>query len=105
VFHYIGQQFELPRNLELMLYRVSQELLANILKHAKASQTTIQINQSNSKIMLMVEDDGRGFDNNTIQQGIGLRGIRERVKLFAGTIQIDSHPKKGTTTVIIIPID
>ena len=105
VFHYIGQPFELPRDLELVLYRVTQELLANALKHATASFITVQINQSSSEIMLMVEDDGRGFDTTAPQTGLGLRSIRARVESFAGTLQIDSQPKRGTTTVIIIPID
>lgn len=104
-FHYIGKQFELPRDLELMLYRVIQELLANLLKHAQAFSATVQINQSDTEIMLMVEDDGRGFDTTTPSLGLGLRSIRERVASFAGTLQIDSYSKKGTTTVIIIPID
>ncbi|MFK7798416.1 MAG: tetratricopeptide repeat protein [Aureispira sp.] len=104
-FHYIGKRFELPRDLELMLYRVIQELLANILKHAQAFSATVQINQSDTEIMLMVEDDGRGFDTTTSPLGLGLRSIRERVASFAGTLQIDSYSKRGTTTVIIIPMN
>jgi len=103
-FNYIGLVHPLPRDMELMLYRVTQELLSNILKHAQASEVVLQINQGESELMLMIEDDGKGFSSNNQQDGLGLRSIRERVEYFNGMVNIDSHPKRGTTVVLTIPI-
>lgn len=103
-FNYIGLANPLPRDMELTLYRVTQELLSNILKHAQASEAILQINQNESEITLMIEDNGKGFNSTNQQEGLGLRSIRERVEHFQGSVNIDSHPKRGTTVVLTIPI-
>ena len=104
-FNYFGEAYALPRDLELTLYRVTQELLSNILKHAQASEAMVQINQNESELTLMVEDNGRGFEvqpSNT-KKGLGLQSIRERMAPFNGQVNIDSHPQHGTTVIITIP--
>jgi signal transduction histidine kinase/uncharacterized protein HemY len=105
-FNYLGASFTLPRELELTLYRVTQELLSNILKHANATEAMVQINQSETEITLMVEDNGCGFAVKTSKKkgGLGLHSIRERIEQFNGQVTIDSHPKYGTTVVIGIPL-
>lgn len=105
-FNYLGATFALPRELELTLYRVIQELLSNVLKHANATEAMLQINQSETEITLMVEDNGAGFSAppSKTKGGLGLHSIQERIEQFNGQINIDSHPKHGTTVIINIPV-
>lgn len=105
-FNYFGEAYAIPRDLELTLYRVTQELLSNILKHAQATEAMVQINQNESELTLMVEDNGRGFEvqQSNSKKGLGLHSIRERMAPFKGQVNIDSHPQHGTTVIITIPI-
>ncbi|MFK7798525.1 MAG: tetratricopeptide repeat protein, partial [Aureispira sp.] len=103
-FNYMGEDMELSRMIELTLYRVTQESLSNILRHAQATEVTVQFNQSADEITLMIEDNGRGFDSTIPSKGIGLRNMRERVEALEGTLGIDSSPKKGTCIDVQIPI-
>lgn len=104
-FNGIGNLSELPSNLEFLLYRTAQELLSNILKHAQATKVILQINQLPSEVILMVEDDGQGFDPNIPPKGLGLNNIRERIAPFNGALHIDTHLKKGTTAIVTIPMN
>ena len=92
--------------VEINLYRIIQELVSNILKHAKASEITIQLNKVNNELLLMVEDNGRGFDPSVAsqQKGMGLRNIESRVSTLGGRLSIDSGRGRGTTTTIEIPL-
>lgn len=90
---------------ELNLYRIIQELLTNILKHANAQNVSIQLIKSKDNINLVVEDDGDGFDPGENKNGIGLRNINTRVKKLSGKWNIDSGKGKGTTTVVDIPVN
>src|SRR5689334_13665560 len=69
----IKQRFH--KEYELALYRITQELVNNILKHANAGQVTLQIGRRNKKIILLIEDDGKGFDANQHKDGYGLRNL------------------------------
>ncbi|BDS12944.1 tetratricopeptide repeat protein [Aureispira anguillae] len=103
-FNYFGEHFSLPNETELTLYRIVQELFSNILKHAQASHAILQINQSESEITLMMEDDGQGFDvQHVASGGLGLNSISERVQKLKGAVQVDSHKGRGTTVVISLP--
>lgn len=88
------------------VYRIVQELLNNIIKHANASEITIQLIKSSDNINLTVEDDGRGFDPEEARKkkGLGLSNIDLRVKKLSGRWNIDSGKGKGTTIIIDIPI-
>lgn len=104
-FNYWGKDFSLNRALELTIYRVTQELLSNVLKHAQASEAMLQINQTEDEITLMMEDNGLGFISDVKpSKGLGLESIRERIQKINGQVNIDSHPQKGTTIIITIPI-
>lgn len=97
----------LDKFLEINLYRVFQELMGNILKHAKASRIDIQLNRFDDTINLMIEDTGVGFNLKTMkskQKGMGLINIEKRVKELNGTLNIDSSPGRGTTVIINIPV-
>ncbi|HEY4650465.1 MAG TPA: ATP-binding protein [Pontibacter sp.] len=91
---------------ELVLYRISQELINNILKHAKATEAKILLYQEEGMIYLKVRDNGIGINNRTAgQKGIGLRSIEDRVKLLNGALMISVPPAgKGTQVVISIPL-
>jgi len=98
-----GMEQRLKKDHELALYRITQELINNVLKHAEAKNVTLQIGKRNSKIILMIEDDGRGFDITKHKEGYGLSNLHARTKLLLGTITIDSQPGKGTSVLVDIP--
>jgi len=97
----IKQRF--TKDYELALYRITQELINNVLKHAKANRVFLQIGQRDEKIILMMEDDGIGFDVNAHKDGYGLKNLDARTKLMQGVMTIDSQPGKGTSVLIEIP--
>jgi signal transduction histidine kinase len=98
-----GMKQRLKKDYELALYRITQELINNVLKHAQAKHVSLQIGQRDEKIILMIEDDGKGFDFNAQRNGYGLHNLAARTKLMNGTLAIDSHPGKGTSVLIEIP--
>lgn len=85
------------------LYRIMQEVLGNISKHAQARFVSINITQLTNSVSLIIEDDGVGFDTRKQASGIGLKNIEERITLLRGTLKIDSHVEKGSTLLIEIP--
>jgi len=92
----------LPEGDTHALYRMAQELLNNAIRHAQATCITLQLLDHEQSIVLMVEDDGRGFDPG----GLTLRGlqqVRSRVSALGGTFLLDTLPEKGTTVTIEIP--
>ena len=103
-FHHFGQHDGWPQETEHVLYKVVQELLSNVLKHAQADQVTIQLNQSQEELTLMVEDNGRGFDPSTIGgQGIGLNNVNERIAALGGRCEVNSGAGRGTTVTMLVP--
>lgn len=97
----INQRFS--KEYELALYRITQELINNVLKHAKAKRALLQVGYRNGNIILMMEDEGRGFDVTRHKEGYGLKNIEARAKLLHGTMNIDSLPGNGTSVLIEIP--
>ncbi len=92
-------QLDLPELNDLqttVLYRFVQEGFANIAKHAAASRVWISLDYIDNDINISIEDDGNGFDFKNIQEGLGLRGIRERFRILNGSVEIESTPGKGT---------
>jgi len=91
---------------EYVLYRIVQELLNNTLKHAQAKNVNIELNQFEDEINLIYEDDGKGFDMNSIKSdGIGLQNMNNRISSINGHIEFDSKPGVGTTAIISIPLN
>jgi signal transduction histidine kinase len=102
-----GPEIRFEKDLELNLYRCGQELLNNAVKHAGASEILVQLIKHDQSIVLMVEDDGRGFQhqsNNPEEFGIGLTNIETRVRTLNGEFIIESRENKGTTASIEIPL-
>lgn len=96
---------DLPDSLAHDVYRIVQELLSNVLRHAKASSATIQLTRRRDGLNLIVSDDGSGFEVNKglAQQGLGLRSVAARVGEWQGSYHFDSHKGHGTQVVIDIP--
>jgi signal transduction histidine kinase len=91
--------------VETSLYRLVQESLTNIVKHAHARAVSIVLTRKPGTIVLVVEDDGRGFDpEHTREGGFGLEGMRERVGLVGGRLQIEAREGAGTTIVAEVPV-
>ncbi|TGD79795.1 PAS domain S-box protein [Hymenobacter wooponensis] len=96
----------LPKNLQIAVYRIVQELLNNIMKHAKAGEVFIYLEKEDNHLYLSVEDDGVGFDSALLSEvkGIGLSSIRNRVELFNGEFRLESRPGHGTIVNIQLPV-
>lgn len=88
---------------ELMIYRVVQEQINNILKHSGASNADIELTSKDSELILLVSDDGNGFDTAARSKGIGLQNIRSRVEFYSGKLEIISSAGKGCQFKIMIP--
>lgn len=98
---------ELPGEQSIALFRVFQETLSNIMKHAAAKQVQIEILKTEKCVDLVVSDDGKGFDETARNKphSFGLRGIQERIKHLGGDVRIASEPGEGTQLTICVPLD
>ena len=90
--------------LETAMYRITQEALTNATKHGHATKAVIDVRENASTVELTVRDDGDGFDPANSTAGFGLRGMRERVQLLRGTIQVASSTGNGTTVTASFPV-
>jgi signal transduction histidine kinase len=101
-------QPQLPYQHELALYRIVQELTHNALRHANATRLTLRLWQEEHVLHALVEDDGRGFDWQSLhtskEAGIGLKSIEARVSMLAGTLHVDTAPGQGTRIRIAIDL-
>ena len=88
---------------ELVLYRVAQEALTNVARHADASHVKLELREESDRIVLAVADDGRGLDDGALNSSQGIRGMRERAMLVAAKLSIESGPGEGTTVQLVIP--
>lgn len=103
--HTEGLESRLSDTIEIVLYRVIQETVNNVIKHANANQLDISIIKDNDGISCTVEDNGIGFVKNNIDSnGIGLKNIRARIAYLQGTVEWDSTPQKGTLVAIHVPV-
>ena len=94
----------LSEKMKLTVFRIVQEQINNILKHANATTVLITISQSLNKLELNIVDDGVGFDTAQKRKGVGLRNIESRSSLFHGNVTINSEPGKGCKLNVIFPI-
>ena len=103
--------WRLPQHLEVSLFRMVQEAVNNIVRHAEARHAQIRLEFRDSVASVRVSDDGRGFDKDRVlglavhSRSVGLLGTQERVRLLEGSVTIDSHTGAGTTFSIEIPIE
>ncbi|WP_406682653.1 sensor histidine kinase [Seonamhaeicola sp. MEBiC1930] len=89
---------------KIHIYRITQEILHNIYKHAKATYVVISFKLKNNVICLTITDDGSGFDVNKAKSGIGLKNMNSRINEISGTLNINSKKEEGTAVIIEVPI-
>jgi len=100
----------IPDDIKLVCFRLTQEALTNVSRHAKARNVTIQVRKRNEQLHLLIHDDGQGFDvqeklNKAVRgESLGLLGMKERVSLVGGKLEINSTPDTGTEICALIPL-
>jgi signal transduction histidine kinase len=94
----------LPADVETTMYRIVQEALTNIAKHAGASRISVLVTRKQEAAVVVVEDDGLGFDTTSPTSGLGLAGMRERVALVGGRLRLETSPGTGTTIAAEVPL-
>jgi len=95
---------DLPENQKLMLFRIIQEQLNNIVKHACAKKVAITLANDTSSIFLQITDNGVGFDLSRVRKGLGLTNIRNRAELFGGKMEVITAEGKGCTLKVTVPL-
>jgi two-component system sensor histidine kinase UhpB len=88
---------DLGEDDQLVIYRVVQESLSNVARHAGAGEVGVEVLRDGEVTVVRVADDGQGFDPDADNDGLGLGGMRERAVLAGGTLTVRSHPGDGTT--------
>jgi signal transduction histidine kinase len=99
-FQAYGMEDRMDQNTEIILYRIVQELLNNVIKHAEAKKVLIQLVREADRFNLTVEDDGKGFDSSEINNGAGLSNVRARTEYLNGNLDIVSQKGEGTSVHI-----
>jgi signal transduction histidine kinase len=95
----------LPPEVDTALYRIVQESLTNIVKHARASRVSVVLARKPDSVVVVIEDDGTGFDPELVREdGFGLAGMRERMALLEGRLEVESSTGSGTTLVGEVPL-
>ena len=102
-FATVGDLSVLDGELAIAAYRLVQEALSNVVKHAEASEATVRLEQRENALHISIDDNGKGFDKEAVQLGIGLIAMPRRVLGLEGHMEIRSAPGAGTSVVIDIP--
>ena len=102
---HFGLKNRLENSLEIKIFRIIQELITNIIKHANATEANISLTNHNSTLNIIVEDNGKGFKQNfSKSKGVGIATIEKRIENLGGSLEIDSHPERGSSIIINLPI-
>lgn len=101
-----GLENRIANELEITIFRIIQELVTNIVKHAQASEANISLTQHDNELNIMVEDNGKGFKVSALKEkeGMGLGNIERRIEHLEGSMEVDSTPERGTSISIDIPL-
>ncbi len=94
----------LNEETKLHVYRIIQELLNNALKHAQATEIDVFVNRTEEELIVMVQDNGKGFDPSIVKKGLGLGNLQSRVNVLSGEMEIDTSISRGTSISVHIPI-
>jgi signal transduction histidine kinase len=94
----------LDESIQIGIFRITQELMNNVIKHAKANRVVFDLNLDDKNVIIIVKDNGVGFDTSKKMTGIGIRNIKQRVEDLNGSIEINSEPGNGTEVKLHIPI-
>ena len=100
----LGEQ-RLEPEIETALYRIVQEALTNVVKHAQARTISVVLTKKGNSVTALIEDDGQGFDPSQASgDGLGLLGMRERIVLLRGRVAVESSEGSGTTVIVEVPL-
>ncbi|GAA3679196.1 sensor histidine kinase [Nonomuraea antimicrobica] len=99
-----GTPVALSAEVETALFRVAQEALANVAKHARAARTGLTLTYTDELVLLDIRDDGRGFEPQEPADGFGLDGMRQRARSVGGTLEVESEPGRGTAVAAAVPV-
>jgi two-component system NarL family sensor kinase len=98
-------QETVPADVSENVYRILQEALTNVSRHARTSEVSVRLNVASGRVALTVEDTGVGFDPLTVDANrLGILGMRERAELLGGTFTLKAEPGKGTQIHVVIPL-
>lgn len=103
-YHNNFEEDILPENIKLMLFRIIQEQINNIIKHAEATIILIRLITDADQLMLVVADNGKGFNPYSNKKGMGINNIINRAELFDGKVEINTEPGKGCSLVVTVPL-
>lgn len=106
-YRVFGQRRQYDLALEVGLFRLVQEAITNVRKHARVNKALVKLEDSGAVLTLVIKDEGCGFDLEEVEQreSYGLLGMQERVRLFGGELQILSQPREGTQIIIKVPLE
>lgn len=104
IVHTNCDEYLLTDKLKLTLFRITQEQMNNIIKHAAADKVYISLEQNEEEIVLVIKDDGNGFDPTSKRNGVGIRNIISRAELSKGTVNIQSQPGEGCELTVRFPL-
>jgi signal transduction histidine kinase len=103
ILHSYFDEGNVPDNLSLMLFRIVQEQINNIIRHSHATEVQIRLQSGTEYTLLQITDNGIGFDPKNIKSGMGLTNITNRASLFSGKVEIYAEPGKGCMISVMIP--
>jgi signal transduction histidine kinase len=96
----------LPLEIEEVLYRIAQEALHNVVKHAAARQVQVSLDRHGADVVLRIRDDGKGFDQAAVPDGhLGITGMRARADKIGATYTVTSRAGEGTTVEVVVPAE
>jgi signal transduction histidine kinase len=104
-FELVNIETRLPEKIEICLYRVTQELLNNVMKHSKASFVSLVVSKHQDSVSLILEDNGTGFNFNDVKKGIGMTSLSSRLEIVKGELKFETSPGAGTMVIIKIPLN
>ncbi|YCK34836.1 sensor histidine kinase [Actinomadura sp. ATCC 39365] len=99
-----GTPVALSADVEATLFRIAQEALANVAKHADATRTALTLSYTDEVVMLDIRDDGRGFVPQEAAEGFGVEGMRRRARAVGGTLEVESEPGRGSAVAAAVPV-
>lgn len=102
-FEHTGEVPALSADAAINVFRIVQEALTNVVRHAQASTVAVRLRSGDEALLLDIEDDGRGFEPAAVRRGLGLLGIEERVRAMGGSLSLATAPGRGTKFAIAIP--
>src|SRR5690606_7215513 len=101
-YHYGLGGISLTEDLQFVIYRVIQEQMNNIARHAEAEFVRIEMDYEAGNIIVLISDDGKGFDPVTVKEGLGFANMRNRLSVYKGKLEVDTAPGQGCRLLVKI---